>query len=117
MIGMDRHTGMRIQGEAHLRQSIGDLLMTPLGSRVMLAGYGSGVPERIDAPTNDSLRIDLAADALAALGFWEPRIRAQSITINNAMPGNLSVSLAATTLSVDGRETGRIQLPGLLEDV
>ena len=116
MIGMDRNTGRRLEGHAHLRQSIGDLLFTPLGSRVMLAAYGSGMPERIDAPTNDSLRLNLASDALAALVTWEPRLRARSITIDSAKPGNLSLSLDATTLDADGRETGSINLPGLQEN-
>ncbi|HAL68756.1 MAG TPA: phage baseplate protein, partial [Pseudomonas sp.] len=35
MIGLDRRTGESISGLDHLRQSIEDILTTPLGSRRM----------------------------------------------------------------------------------
>ena len=41
MIGMDRHTGLPISGIEHLRQSIADILSTPLGSRRQRMEYGS----------------------------------------------------------------------------
>ena len=41
MIGMDRRTGLPLSGIEHLRQSIEDILTTPLGSRRMLPEYGS----------------------------------------------------------------------------
>ena len=38
MIGMDRRTGLPLSGVAHLRQSIEDILTTPLGrSQLMKA--------------------------------------------------------------------------------
>ena len=40
MIGMDRHTGASLSGVEHLRQSIADILTTPLGSRRMRPAYG-----------------------------------------------------------------------------
>jgi phage baseplate assembly protein W len=35
MRGMSRFTGRSLGGDAHLRQSVADILATPLGSRVM----------------------------------------------------------------------------------
>ena len=64
MLGMDRSTGAPLDGDAHLAQSIGDILTTPVGTRVMLRDYGSMLFELIDRPIN--------ADAIAR---WEPRIR------------------------------------------
>ena len=47
---MSRTTGQRLEPLAHLRQSIGDILSTPIGSRVMRREYGSLVPALIDKP-------------------------------------------------------------------
>src|SRR3546814_12586651 len=41
MIGVDRATGQRLDGNDHLAQSIGDILSTPIGTRVMRRDYGS----------------------------------------------------------------------------
>ena len=41
MTGMDRETGKSLSGIEHLRQSIRDILTTPIGSRVMRRDYGS----------------------------------------------------------------------------
>lgn len=41
MLGMDRNTGKLLSGTDHIRQSIVDILTTPLGTRVMLPEYGS----------------------------------------------------------------------------
>lgn len=44
MLGTDANTGKALEGMAHLRQSIRDILGTPLGSRVMRRDYGSELP-------------------------------------------------------------------------
>ena len=50
MIGVDASTGRALDGMQHLGQSIGDILMTPMGSRVMRRDYGSLLTELIDQP-------------------------------------------------------------------
>jgi hypothetical protein len=52
MIGMDAVTGKPMYDTAHLSQSIGDILSTPIGSRVMRRDYGSALFELVDAPGN-----------------------------------------------------------------
>ncbi|MEW7978507.1 MAG: GPW/gp25 family protein [Candidatus Sedimenticola endophacoides] len=54
MQGMHAITGQHLAGEAHLRQSIIDILTTPLGTRVMRRDYGSRLFELVDAPINRS---------------------------------------------------------------
>lgn len=71
---MSRVTGKRIPDEEHLRQSIVDILTTPLGSRVMLRNYGSRLFQLIDRPINESLLLELYSATIEALGKWEPRI-------------------------------------------
>ena len=75
MLGMDRSTGAPLDGDAHLGQSIGDILTTPIGTRVMLRDYGSMLLELIDRPINAALRLLFPAASAAAVARWEPRAR------------------------------------------
>ena len=72
---MNRTTGAAISGLEHLRQSVGDLLSTPIGSRVMRREYGSLVPELIDHPDNNASQVRLFSAVASALLRWEPRFR------------------------------------------
>ena len=72
---MNRTTGTAISGPEHLRQSVGDILSTPIGSRVMRREYGSLVPELIDHPDNNASQVRLFSAVASALLRWEPRFR------------------------------------------
>lgn len=72
---MDRMTGRRITGMEHLKQSIADILTTPLGSRLERRTYGSLLPELIDQPSNARTRLRCYAAVASALMNWEPRLR------------------------------------------
>ncbi len=72
---MNRTTGAAISGLEHLRQSVGDILSTPIGSRVMRREYGSLVPELIDHPDNNTSQVRLFSAVASALLRWEPRFR------------------------------------------
>lgn len=72
---MNRTTGAAIPGLEHLRQSVGDILSTPIGSRVMRREYGSLVPELIDHPDNNASQVRLFSAVASALLRWEPRFR------------------------------------------
>ena len=72
---MNRTTGAAISGLEHLRQSVGDILSTPIGSRVMRRDYGSLVPELIDHPDNNASQVRLFSAVASALLRWEPRFR------------------------------------------
>lgn len=72
---MNRITGAAISGLEHLRQSVGDILSTPIGSRVMRREYGSLVPELIDHPDNNASQVRLFSAVASALLRWEPRFR------------------------------------------
>jgi phage baseplate assembly protein W len=74
MPGMDAATGRPLDGLAHLRQSVRDILGTRIGTRVMRQTYGSDLPSLVDRPVNDALLVDLYAATVEALGKWEPRL-------------------------------------------
>lgn len=97
MTGMDAATGKIISGTAHLVQSIGDILSTPIGSVVMLRDYGSALFELIDAPTNALTRSRIYAATATALARWEPRIRLTRVT--------LSVDDQSWPLTIEGERT------------
>lgn len=98
MIGMNCTTGRRISGADHLRQSINDILTTPLGSRLMRRDYGSLLPDLIDQPQNAATRVRLYAATASALMTWEPRLRLSRI--------NYSVIGSQGVLDLEGEDAG-----------
>jgi len=79
MIGMDGTTGRRLTGLDHLRQSIKDILTTPVGSRVMRRDYGSELFQLIDQPGHKANLLRLYAATIDALLRWEPRIKPRRV--------------------------------------
>lgn len=103
MNGINASTGKRLSGIAHLRQSIRDILTTPIGSRVMRRDYGSRLYQLVDAPMNRATLLDLYAATAEALATWEPRIAVQQVTASEAEPGRVILSLTGEYLP-DGEQ-------------
>ena len=96
MSGMNRLTGKLIDDEAdHIRQSIGDILTTPIGSRIKRRDYGSLLPSLIDQPGNAANRLRLMAATIMAIIKWEPRVSVQSASIALDITGKATVTLDA----------------------
>lgn len=95
---MDSSTGKGLAGLDHLRQSVRDILSTPIGSRVMRRDYGSRLFELVDAPVNKSTLVEIYAATATALRKWEPRLKVETVRVDKAEPGKLSVSLTARYL-------------------
>lgn len=93
MNGIDANTGKRLAGLDHLRQSIRDILTTPIGSRVMRRDYGSRLYRLVDAPLNRATILDLYAATAEALATWEPRIEVQEVRAAEADAGKVTISL------------------------
>jgi len=110
MIGIDNQTGKALAGLDHLKQSIRDILTTPLGTRVMRRDYGSRLFELIDAPMA-GITIDIVAAVGEALDRWEPRFRLERVTLDAAdETGRLALTLTGYYLP-DGQP---IKLDGIL---
>lgn len=110
MRGTDAKTGKRLSGLSHLRQSIRDILTTPVGSRVMRRDYGSRLFDLIDAPLNPQTLVEIYAATAEALMRWEPRLRVTRVIASAAESGSLAIDLEAIYLP-----TGEpIQLEGLV---
>jgi phage baseplate assembly protein W len=101
MRGMNAGTGAAIEGDAHLAQSVADILTTPIGTRVMRRDYGSLLFELIDAPFNLATQLQFFAAVALALLRWEPRIRLTRVAVvRGEAPG-------AVTIGIEGDRTDR----------
>jgi len=98
MRGTDATTGKEISGKDHLRQSVRDILTTPIGSRALRREYGSQLYELIDAPLNRSTVMDLIAATADALQRWEPRFKLTSVQVASSRPGAVTLDLTGVYL-------------------
>jgi hypothetical protein len=107
---MNRETGRSIGLLEHIRQSVADILTTPIGSRVMRREYGSQVPDLIDQPTNGDTVVRLYAATAMALMRWEPRMRLTRVQFYRGdSPGSVTLELEGSR--VDTNEPLNLQVP------
>lgn len=84
MNGINASTGKRLSGADHLKQSIRDILTTRVGTRIMRRDYGSRLPELVDNPMGELLKVELFAATSEALVKWEPRFRLDRVYLEDA---------------------------------
>lgn len=100
MTGMNRETGRACADDAeHIRQSVRDILTTPVGSRLMRRDYGSLIPELIDQPGTPANRMRMMSATVMALIVWEPRIAVQKVGLDLDMQGNVAIDMDAVRTS------------------
>ncbi len=111
-IGMDRQTGAPLGGEAHIAQSIADILTTPLGSCIMRRDYGSALFSLIDAPLNALTLQRIAAACAGAIARWEPRIALKRVApVIGGAVGTLSLSIEAVRVDMPGAAALTLDIP------
>lgn len=111
MIGVNNRTGKALGGLDHLKQSITDILTTPIGTRVMRREYGSRLFELIDAPINSGTIIDIISATADALAKWEPRITLERVLVDDANEtGNIALTIYGNYLP-DGKP---IKMDGII---
>jgi phage baseplate assembly protein W len=93
MKGMSCETGKYLDDLEHLKQSIVDILTTPIGSRVMRREYGSNLFYLTDKPINKELFPQIYAAVAEAIEKWEPRLKLEKITILEIKEGRIVLSL------------------------
>lgn len=92
-LGMNRATGLSLSDAEHISQSVRDILITPVGSRIMRREYGSLLSALIDQPDNAALRLQIMSACYMAILKWEPRIRLTAITFESTTAGDLFVDI------------------------
>lgn len=98
MNGMDRRSGQSVSGLAHLRQSIEDILTTPVGSRRMRPEYGSQLRRYVDLPVNEGWKSAVQAEVARALGRWEPRLKLERVRVTAVVGGQITLQLTGQYL-------------------
>lgn len=114
MSGMNATTGQALDGIEHIRQSVADILTTPIGSRVMRRDYGSLLPELVDQPLNGATALRAYSATVIALMKWEPRLRIERIQrrVSEATPHRLTLTLHATRTDTGDAVALDVPLPG-----
>lgn len=107
---MNRHTGSTITELEHIRQSIGDILTTRIGTRLARREYGSFVPDLIDEPFHGATTLRLYAATAMALMRWEPRIRLTRVQLQRGAEASAAV-LDLDAQRVDSNEALSLQIP------
>ena len=110
MTGTDSNTGKHISGLEHLRQSIRDILATPIGTRVMRRDYGSRLFDLVDRPFNQATKLEFFAATAEALKKYEPRFKLTRTLIESVEAGKVSLALEGRYLP-EGKE---VTLEGIL---
>jgi phage baseplate assembly protein W len=104
--GMNATTGAGFADEIdHIRQSIKDILTTPIGSRVMRRDYGSLIPELIDQPGNAANLLRLKAASIGAIARWERRIVIKRIDFDFDATGKAVIDIDSVRVGGAARNT------------
>ena len=96
MQGMDSVTGKPLADMAHIRQSITNILTTPIGTRVMRRDYGSVLPDLIDRPLNGKTVLRVYAAAVMALMKWEPRLKISRVQLISRQEASAMLEVIGT---------------------
>jgi phage baseplate assembly protein W len=110
MRGMSRTTGAYLNDLEHLKQSIVDILTTPIGSRIMRREYGSNLFYLVDRPVNREFVQQIYAAVAEAIERWEPRFDLKKITVDEINDGRITLSLSGVYLITQMR----VNLQGLV---
>ncbi|WP_264705712.1 GPW/gp25 family protein [Wolbachia endosymbiont (group A) of Ancistrocerus nigricornis] len=93
MRGMSATSGKELEGLDHLKQSIINILTTPVASRVMRREYGSRLLELVDKPVNRDFTLEIYAATAEALEKWEKRFKLEKVKITEVKEGKVTLDL------------------------
>lgn len=109
---MDQHTGAAISGEADIIQSIGRILSTPIGSRIMRRSFGSRLLDLQDVPLTPRSRILWVAATAGAIRRWEDRITVEHVAVSApGAPGAVHLTITGHRTDVPGRPAITLKIP------
>jgi phage baseplate assembly protein W len=101
LVGVSRRSGGSLGGIDHLRQSIADILTTPVGSRVMRPEYGSDVPRMVDKPVGKGWMSACQAEVVRAIQRWEPRLKVSRVTVESVIDGKVNFVISGEFIGSD----------------
>ena len=95
---MNINNGKEISEINHLKQSIANILTTPIGSRAMRRDYGSNLFNKIDRPINGELIAEIYLDIVESLFIWEPRFEVDQVVVGEINQGKIIIDLEGSFL-------------------
>lgn len=94
--GMNRSTGRWVSGWGHASQSVGDIVSTPLFTRVMRRPYGADEDALVDKPISQQGLTRPVMAVAVPVNRWEPRVNLRRVTIASAaVTGKLGLLMTA----------------------
>lgn len=90
---MSRQSGVGLTELEHIKQSLEDLISTPIGSRIMRRDYGTQVANLLDQPTSEALYLKCYSTIYSAILRWEPRIDITKLNISEFNGGQTVLDL------------------------
>jgi phage baseplate assembly protein W len=95
--GVNAVTGASLTDWDHVQQSIGKILTTPIGSRVMRRDFGSDLPDLVDLKMTRRNILAIYSATAAAILKWEPRFRMRSGQVDSIGPdGKIQIVVIGT---------------------
>lgn len=82
--GINAVTGKPLTDWEHTEQSIGKILQTAIGARVMRRTFGSDLPDLVDTKMIRKNILAVYSAAAAAIERWEPRFRMKTGSVRAA---------------------------------
>ena len=93
MTGLSRDTLHAIDERARIAQAIGDILTTPLGTRVGVGAYGSMLFDMVGQPGTASGLQRLRAATVDAIRRWEAAVHIRRVEIVAGGDGKTAISV------------------------
>lgn len=85
--GISAVTGRPLTDWEHTDQSIGKIIQTAIGSRVMRRTFGSDLPDLVDTKMIRKNILAVYSAAAAAIDTWEPRFRMRTGAVRSVGAG------------------------------
>lgn len=96
-VGIDAATGRLLTDWDHTQQSIGKIVQTAIGARVMRRDFGSDLPDLVDTKMIRKNILAVYSAAAAAIQQWEPRFRMKSGAVRSVgADGTIGLVISGT---------------------
>ena len=94
-----------VEEDEDIRESIGIILRTSRGERVMRPDFGTDIMEYMFSPVSENMEDSLAVEVQEDLLYQEPRIRDVDVKVHRAEEpeGGVTVEVAYTIRSTNSR--------------
>lgn len=96
---ISRTNGAPLNLDAHIKQSIEDILTTPKGTRVMRRNYGSNLLALVSLPQTEKTKLAIIAETANAIAAFEPRIKLNKVEVIFNATGGFSLKINYSKIS------------------